>query len=297
MAQDFYTLIFVPHAKARFRKIQVPVRLAKWTVITCGALSLILAGILVHYAFMNVQVFELHRLRAENQILRTKTQEYEHDAGKLHSRLQSLQRMVKKLGVMAGLDPSLPDAEVGGVGGALGSESEPPAGAGFSLQDMDKNLSSLTDSSAKLEEFYQNQRILLSATPSIWPVHGYLSAVFGKRIDPFTGQLDFHNGIDISTQIGTRVQAPADGVIVSCGARGAYGNAIIIDHGYGIMTQYGHLDAFNSRPGQRVHRGDIIGFVGNTGRSTGPHLHYEIWLNRQAKNPLDYILDEARSLG
>jgi murein DD-endopeptidase MepM/ murein hydrolase activator NlpD len=109
--------------------------------------------------------------------------------------------------------------------------------------------------------------------------------------------LDFHAGIDISTPRGTPVHAPADGVVVSCAVRGGYGNAIVLDHGYGTVTRYGHLDRFGVQPGQRVRRGDVIGFVGSTGKSTAPHLHYEVWVNDQAQNPIHYILDEYRTFG
>jgi murein DD-endopeptidase MepM/ murein hydrolase activator NlpD len=162
---------------------------------------------------------------------------------------------------------------------------------------MDRSVSALTARSARLEEFYQDQSVLLASTPSVWPVRGYLSAGFGNRLDPFTGQRDFHAGLDISAPVGTRVQSPADGVIVSAGQKGAYGNSIIIDHGYGVVTRYGHLSGFNVKPGQRVKRGDVIGFVGDTGRSTAPHLHYEVWVRNQAQNPIHYILDEYRSFG
>jgi hypothetical protein len=99
-------------------------------------------------------------------------------------------------------------------------------------------------------------------------VRGYLASGFGNRLDPFTNQPDFHPGLDIATPVGARVQAPADGVVVSTGIKGSYGNAIVIDHGYGVVTRYGHLSGFNVRPGQRVRRGDVIGFVGQTGRAT-----------------------------
>jgi murein DD-endopeptidase MepM/ murein hydrolase activator NlpD len=205
--------------------------------------------------------------------------------------------MVTKLGVMAGLEHSLPEAGGAGVGGAVGSESQAPTLAPRALAAIDQSLTSLTRRSEQLEEFYRDQTMVLASTPSIWPVRGYLSAGFGNRIDPFTGQRDFHSGIDISTPIGTRVFAPADGVILSTAASGAYGNSIIVDHGYGVVTRYGHLDAYAVRPGQRVRRGDLIGFVGNTGRSTGPHLHYEVWVRDQAQNPIHFILDEYRTFG
>jgi murein DD-endopeptidase MepM/ murein hydrolase activator NlpD len=97
--------------------------------------------------------------------------------------------------------------------------------------------------------------------------------------------------------VGTKVQAPADGVVISTGIKGSYGNAIVIDHGYGIVTRYGHLQSYNVKPGQRVRRGDVIGFVGQTGRATAPHLHYEVWVRDQNQNPIHYILDEYRTFG
>jgi murein DD-endopeptidase MepM/ murein hydrolase activator NlpD len=297
MANEFYTLIIVPHAKARFRRIQLPVKFLKWAGSIAGVLSLTVLGILVHYTRISVQLHELRRLRTENQALFAKAKEYEENAGKLQSKMERLQGMVTKLGVMAGLEQSLPDSHVGGVGGVPSSEAVAPSLEVGSLSAMDRNLATLTDRSAKLEEFYKDQTALLSSTPSVWPVRGYLSATFGNRIDPFTGLQDFHSGIDISTPIGTRVQSPAEGIVISCAEKGAYGNTIVIDHGYGTVTRYGHLAAFNVRPGQRVRRGDVIGLVGTTGRSTGPHLHYEVWVRDQAQNPIHYILDEYRSFG
>jgi murein DD-endopeptidase MepM/ murein hydrolase activator NlpD len=292
MANDFLTLIVVPHAKARFRRFQISVRLAKWACATFAIAGLALAGIVVHYTRIRANVGELRRLRAENEVLRGKTREYEENASRLQARLLALQNMVTKLGVMAGLEQSLPDASIGGTGGVTGAEAMVAP-----LPMMEQTAAELVERSAKLEEFYRDQKVLLASTPSIWPVRGYLSSAFGNRVDPFTGQKDFHPGIDISTPIGTEIHAPADGVIVSCSVQGAYGNALVLDHGYGIVTRYGHLDRFNVRPGQRVRRGEAIGFVGSTGRSTSPHVHYEVWVRDQAQNPIHFILDEYRSFG
>ncbi len=296
MANEFYTLIVVPHAKARFRKIQVSVRLTKWVVGVAGVATLTLSGLLFHYTRIATEVHELRRLRVENRDLLNKTQEYELSAGKLQAKVQQLQNMVTKLGVMAGLEHSLPEPTAG-VGGATSMDSAPPKLDASALADMDRSLTRLTDRSAQLEEFYRDQTVLLSATPSVWPVRGYLSATFGNRLDPFTGQKDFHPGIDISTPVGTKVHAPADGIVISSGPQGGYGNALVIDHGYGVVTRYGHLDSFAVKPGQRVKRGEVIAYVGNTGRSTGPHLHYEVWVRDQAQNPIHFILDEYRTFG
>lgn len=296
MGNEFFTLIVVPHAKARFRKFQVPVRMAKWAGGTTAVFALILCGVLVHYTRIAVEVHELRRLRAENEALLSKTHEYEVNAGKLQARLQQLQGMVTKLGVMAGLERSLPDT-TGGVGGVMSFESSPPRLDPGALAALERDATQLTTKSEELEEFYRDQSVLLASTPSVWPVRGYLSATFGNRIDPFTAQKDFHPGIDISAPMGTKIQAPADGVVVSTGVQGGYGNAIVLDHGNGIVTRYGHMDSFEVKPGQRVRRGDVIGHVGNTGRSTAPHVHYEVWVRDQAQNPIHFILDEYRTFG
>jgi murein DD-endopeptidase MepM/ murein hydrolase activator NlpD len=298
MTNEFFTVIVVPHAKARFRKIQVPLKLARWVLGGAAVVALAVGGVLIHYTWITAEVYELRRLRAENHVLTLKTLEYEQNAGKLQAKVAHLHSIVSKLGVMAGLDHALPDTGIGGEGGVTGFETVPPAGTDrHSLAAMDVSVSALTDKSTRLEAFYRDQKLLLSSTPSVWPVRGYLSATFGKRLDPFTGRPDFHPGIDISTPIGTRIVAPADGIVLSTAHSGGYGNAIIIDHGYGVVSRYGHLDSYNVRPGQRVRRGDVIGFVGNTGRSTGPHLHYEVWVRDQAQNPIHFILDEYRTFG
>jgi murein DD-endopeptidase MepM/ murein hydrolase activator NlpD len=294
LANESYTLIIVPHAKARFRKFQVPVRLVKWVSASLGLGSLILGGLLIHYTRISYEVHELRQLRAQNTVLSSKAQAYEQNATRLQAKVQALQNMVTKLGMMAGLEKTLPDPQVGGVGGVSSIEATAPS---VDLKSMDQTVTELSRKSSRLEEFFQDQKLLLSSTPSVWPVRGYLSASFGNRMDPFTGLRDFHSGIDISTPIGTKVQAPADGLVVFCGVKGGYGNALVVDHGYGLVTRYGHLAGFNVRPGQRVKRGDPIAFVGSTGKSTAPHLHYEVWLNDQAQNPIQYILDEFRSFG
>jgi murein DD-endopeptidase MepM/ murein hydrolase activator NlpD len=298
MAHEFYTFIVVPHAKARFRKFQVSVRLTKWVLGTTGALGVALVALLAHYGWISVQVVELKRLRTENRALATKAHAYEQNAAKLQGKVLALQNTVTKLGMMAGLEKSLPDPQLGGVGGISGLETTAPSiDVAQSMKSLEQTVSHLTEKSTRLEEVFEDQKVLLASTPSVWPVRGYLSAGFGNRIDPFTGLRDFHPGIDISTPLGTKVHAPADGVVVFSGVKGGYGNALVIDHGYGVVTRYAHLEAYNMKPGQRIRRGDVIAFVGNTGRSTAPHLHYEVWVNDKTLNPIQYILDEYRSFG
>jgi murein DD-endopeptidase MepM/ murein hydrolase activator NlpD len=298
MANEFYTFIVVPHAKARFRKFQVSMRVTRWAVFGVVGTGLVCGSLFLHYTRIASEVHQLRQLRAQNEVLLNQNKEYEAGTQKLQAKVQNLQNIVMKLGVMAGIEQASPDARIGGVGGVTSFDSQAPtADATASIRMMDRSVSALTERSETLERFYKDQSVLLASTPSIWPVHGYLSAGFGNRIDPFTGQQDFHPGIDVSAPSGTKVLAPADGVVLSTGDKGGYGNAIVIDHQYGVVTRYGHLSAFNVRAGQRVRRGDVIGFVGDTGRSTAPHLHYEVWVRDQAQNPIHFILDEYRTFG
>ena len=132
----------------------------------------------------------------------------------------------------------------------------------------------------------ERRRSLADATPSIWPVAGWLTSAFGNRRDPFTGGSDFHPGLDISANRGDQVLAPATGTVTMASWNGSYGNMVVLEHGYGIVTKYGHLSRFGVMNGQQVNRGDVIGFVGSTGRSTSSHLHYEIWVNGKLTNPM-----------
>lgn len=140
------------------------------------------------------------------------------------------------------------------------------------------------------------QKSLLSSTPSMAPVNGWIASGFGYRISPFTGKRSMHKGVDIAAPIGTPIYAPADGVVIFSGKKEGFGNFIMIAHGYGVVTRYGHNSQNMVQPGERVHRGDQIGTVGMTGRTTGPHLHYEVVINGRNVNPMKFILDMSNTL-
>jgi murein DD-endopeptidase MepM/ murein hydrolase activator NlpD len=131
--------------------------------------------------------------------------------------------------------------------------------------------------------------IRANSAPNVWPVEGQVTGSFGERIDPFNGEGAFHSGVDIGSTYGNQIIAPADGVVVTTETLGGYGKIIMMDHGSGISTRYGHLSGFAVTPGQRVQRGDVIGYVGESGRSTGPHLHYEVRINGTPVNPYKYL--------
>ena len=156
------------------------------------------------------------------------------------------------------------------------------------LQGLESRLQSVRTDVDK-----RNQ--LAAATPSIWPTHGWLSSSMGNRSDPLTGEKDFHPGLDISADKGDPVYATADGKVTHASSAGNYGNLVIVDHGYGLETRYGHLSQFKVTPGQVVKRGDLLGLVGSTGRTTGSHLHYEVRANGRILNPLQLLLSPRRN--
>ena len=154
-------------------------------------------------------------------------------------------------------------------------------------------------SDAQLEEVRQQELLLvlrkksemLAATPSIWPAEGWVSSPFGSRSSPFSRKREFHKGLDIKAKSGAAIQAPAKGVVIFAGWHGSYGKTIVINHGNGITTRYAHMQRYVLEEGDAVTRGDLIGYVGSTGRSTGTHLHYEVMLNGVCVNPMQYILN------
>jgi murein DD-endopeptidase MepM/ murein hydrolase activator NlpD len=146
---------------------------------------------------------------------------------------------------------------------------------------------SLGELIAQLEDKHHH----LVSSPAIWPTKGWLTSRFGNRVSPFTGLRQFHSGIDIAGQHGTPVIAPARGRVSFVGDKGPLGKTVILEHGYGVRTHYGHNSDITVRVGQEVDRGQVIARLGNTGRSTGPHLHYSVEVRGRAKNPLDFIFD------
>ncbi|MBZ0253175.1 MAG: M23 family metallopeptidase [Candidatus Methylomirabilis sp.] len=144
---------------------------------------------------------------------------------------------------------------------------------------------------AELKDFLATKSSLLASTPSIWPVSGWVSSYYGPRVSSFGERWEFHRGLDIAARTGNVIVAPADGVVVLAERYGGYGNLVVIDHGYETVTRYGHLSKFLTKAGARVKRGDSIGEVGSTGRSTGPHLHYEVRLAGKPVDPQRYILN------
>ncbi len=158
------------------------------------------------------------------------------------------------------------------------------------IKDLDDNVKIEEEISKRLLADLERRRSIMAHTPSIWPLRGWLTSPFGWRISPFTGKKEFHEGVDIAARYGSPIYAPADGIVTFYGRNGGYGNFLIINHGFGIVTRYGHLKGACVKVGQIVHRGQKIAYEGDTGRSTGPHLHYEVLVNGIHVNPKRYML-------
>ncbi len=239
-------------------------------------------------------------LERSNIALQIENASYREATGQLAGQISSLQAAVDSLGIQAAVDPNagramekLPEVvKSRAMGGSLGAA--PAVLSNMLTPDLTFGvLSDLLGTMASrldiMRTGVQRRQELAAATPSIWPVPGWLSSPYGNRRDPFTGGADFHPGLDISASYGQPVRATADGTVAVAGPSGTYGNLVEIDHGYGIVTRYGHLSRFRAVAGQQVHRGDVVGYVGSTGRSTSAHLHYEILLNGKLTNPMKLL--------
>lgn len=294
-----FTILVVPHTGEQFRKLRLTSGGLKALTISITLVLIAALFLAAHYLAFYRDLSELRGLRLSNSELKRQNLDYELSVEHLNDRVASLQDFVRKLSVMAGLDTTVEGDVDGGVGGPhdldYTTTSSAFAEVKGELDRMRGELADLEQKSRVLERFYEQNNLMLASTPSIWPVRGYFSSSFGMRNDPFTGEREMHYGIDISTVSGRPVAATADGIVLYASGRGTYGNIVVIDHKFGVMTRYAHLSGFNVRAGQQVKRGDVVGFVGNTGRSRAPHLHYEVWVQDRPVPPLDYILEYYRS--
>lgn len=290
MHSRHYTLILVRNEGSRFRKW----RMSQVQVVALAAIVGLLtlaASYSIWSAFSSrINRGELARLQQENETLRLTNQSFENRLDGLQTRLSDSEDRTRKLAIVAGLENLGAGSEVG-VGGPLMVASE--SGAEAELAAVEGRSNFLSQTLAQVESRLSDNLRLISSTPSIAPVRGIYTSPFGYRRDPITGQRAYHSGVDISAPPGKPVKSTADGVVTKTAQYGNLGRAVYIAHGFGVTTVYGHLSRINVTPGQRVERGTIVGLVGNTGRATGYHLHYEVQVNGEPTNPLTYILDRA----
>lgn len=288
MDKSFHTIILVPHARARLRKWRVSNRQIAFLGTFLVVVTLAAAFFTWSYFTRTVDAAEIERLRGENEELRQVNLAFEQNVLQLQQHLADYEDRTMELAIVAGLDPT-PNGETG-PGSEAGIGGEDLAAAG-DLGDLEVRATRLDGVLDQVADRLQERLRWISSTPAITPAPGILTSGFGMRRDPLTRGRAFHAGVDIAASPGAPVKATADGVVTRAGRNGGLGKAVFLSHGFGLSTRYGHLSKLAVEPGQRVTRGDLIGYVGNTGRSTGYHLHYEVHLDGKAVNPMGYLLD------
>jgi murein DD-endopeptidase MepM/ murein hydrolase activator NlpD len=299
-----FSVIIVSDATSTNKEFSVSSKSIKNAVLAFSFIVAFFGFILFHYLTMTLDKQKMERLELDAKQRRQKIGEMSSTIEVLNDRLKTMEIYKERIMVATGLTSPLALREVGSggpdtslPGGDL--SGAPPALPGSPLrQDVLPQTATIRDKAQKIEDslktvekYVNQQKLQLAATPAIWPTRGILSGVFGNRLHPFTGRYEFHNAVDIATQLGNKIIAPADGIVLVAETRDYYGKMIIIDHGFGYVTRYGHLSGYNVREGQRIKRFDVLGYVGTTGRSNGPHLHYEVRYYEKPMNPLDFILD------
>ncbi len=293
-----FTILFIPHQRGKVKE----------TKVSATFLASVLFGLLLLFGlnlFLSWDVatsaldkLKLSRLEKENKYLEAKLGNFNTTITSLKKQMTELIEKEKNVRMVFGL-PDI-DAQIRelGVGGPASDQSATASAElkeiDLSELELDKLLRQARFEKDNFDNIYSSltqKKELLDHTPSILPTNGYLSCGFGYRIDPFTGTRQMHSGVDLAADIGTPVYATAEGVVCSVERDAGLGRVIKINHEYGYLTVYGHLSQIGVRKGQAVKRGDLIGTVGNTGMTTGPHLHYEVHYQGHAQNPLKYILN------
>ena len=299
--KEYFTFMFLPGPNARVRMLSISKSALKSVFLSIVAVLVLSLYLIYEYNDVKDKVWELQSVREELMQQKAQVQSFALNLLDYKRQMFLLRDLDTKLRRAVNLGPRDKAQQVLGIGGpdelglqnlaTLGEKKQEEA-----LKEMHQELSLLKGAASRQEaslqlliEYFEDKRSLYASTPSVWPVRGWVTSPFGNRISPFSGILKFHEGIDIAAQTGTPIIAPADGVVIKAGFSTGYGNMVEISHGYGIKTEFGHNSRLNVKAGQRVKRGEIISYVGDTGSSTGPHLHYEVRVNGLPVNPVRYM--------
>lgn len=299
--KEYFTFMFLPGPNARVRTLSISKSALKSMFLSLVAVLILSLYLAYEYNDVKDKVWELQSVREELMQQKAQVQSFALNLLDYKRQMFLLRDLDTKLRRAVSLGPRDKAQQVLGIGGpdefglqnlaTLGEKKQEEA-----LKEMHQELSQLKGAASRQEtslqlliEYFEDKRSLYASTPSVWPVRGWVTSPFGNRTSPFSGILKFHEGIDIAAQTGTPIVAPADGVVIKAGFSTGYGNMVEISHGYGIKTVFGHNSRLNVKAGQRVKRGEIISFIGDTGSSTGPHLHYEVLVNGLPVNPVRYM--------
>jgi murein DD-endopeptidase MepM/ murein hydrolase activator NlpD len=282
LRKRFFIMLVARNAEGELLKIPIPLHYVY--VFIAGAVigMLTITGMAGSYTRMLVKTEKFNQLRNEKEALKSRYSELEQIAQKNEMQAESLTSLASEVSSLYGLKPDpvfqQEDPSSASMKQLVALKTTAMTGAASIGIVMGEGKSATT-----------RDWMRLVAAPTLWPVQGRLTGHFGERIDPFSGEGAFHRGVDISSDYGTQVIAPADGVVRAADFVNGYGRTILLEHSNGISTLFGHLSAFAVIDGQSVHRGDVIGYVGQSGRSTGPHLHYEVRIYNTPVNPAKYL--------
>lgn len=290
MARKFYTCIVVPDSSERLHKLRVPAQ-ALYLLAAIAVVSFfVAAGLGFNYLGMVSKISDYSRLEAENAQLRIDTRQLKLDTSKLDVKISALEDQTHKITQAIETEPLF--RRFGSLLGNAGGSKENYSTAELIGDSLKGNVESMRTRMEELESqlsLLDRKTELIRSTPTIWPLYGRIGSHYGSRLDPFTGDAEMHLGLDIVGPMGSAIKAPADGIVIYSQRKSDYGNLIILDHSHGLTTRYGHLSQFKVHVGQTVRKGEIIGYVGLTGRTTAPHLHYEVRLNDRPEDPRKYL--------
>lgn len=301
MPENFYTFLIIPKKKSSAKKFTVSSNLLKGIVL-CMAM-IFLSSMYMYYDYIKIK-----RNRIELECLRRQAKEQKVQIDGLIEKISNfamkmdeMNQLDKNVRMMANMEDNRYKGQILGIGGSISEETKIKsrtetdqriiiAKVHQSVDQMTRDANDQKNSFNVLLKFLKEQKSIIAATPSIWPVQGWVTSEFGYRSSPLNRVREFHKGIDIATRVGVQIVAPADGIISEVSYSHEIGHIVKIDHGHGMSTLYGHLLKSVAKQGSIVKRGDLIGYVGNSGRSTtGSHLHYSILLNNIPVNPRRYL--------
>ncbi len=302
MDKDYFNVLVFGQKTSKTRHLRIHKKTFTIGLYLLGFGLLSTIFFLCDYIQVRKKTFELSQLRQQTQEQKSKIHFFSSKIEDLEKQLSRLKDFDKRIRIIANLEKSQETTSFMGMGGPSPSDvreklrvEKDEKGLAQQLRTDIERLESETtsqeESLSELEKLLQSKKEMLVHTPSIWPVHGWVTSGFGFRTNPFTGLNQMHEGLDISNRVGTPVIATADGIVSDTGKDSSHGNVVVVSHGFGINSRYFHLSKIFVRAGQKVKRGDKIAEVGTTGKSTGPHLHYEVRVNGIPVNPVRYILN------
>jgi murein DD-endopeptidase MepM/ murein hydrolase activator NlpD len=310
MAFKKVTIVVVPEGPRKIRQIKIPRVWISSFVVLFLASSAFLAWVVKDYFAIKQSLPRLSNLQEENTLQRQQITSLAGKVDTINQKMAELKEFDRKVRAMVSMDPSKGSGVdpgggqqqflgIGGSDSSLGNGNTPTEKGHKklvrlmyrALDNLDNDISAQKGEKAELLTLLDRQKSILACTPSIWPTRGWLSSGFGYRISPFTNEKELHRGLDICTRKGAPIIAPADGVVESIESDPGYGKMLIINHGNGLTSIYAHLDKVLVKKGQAVSRHQEIAQVGDSGRTTGAHLHYEVHLNGVPVNPVRYILN------